>query len=476
MPSPELSGAYYLDREGKRPSRFTENGEFISDLFDASLPYIPKGDVYYRESNHKKGLENPFDLRNLRFIDPSTVQTALADLERKNEADPRPSVILVGTGGTISMTISEGSKTPGLGVDFLLEYAGRQLNKNINTSWFSTPELIDSSQMKLDFDADIVIALSYIWSRMSAQTKKEFRGFVVAHGTDTMAQSGTRISMMLGPNIDFSVGIVGAQETIENKFNDVADNFSRCIATLDKLYERGRNAVFMYMGGSAGAAYNPAGAVKRSDTDIRAFESQAIPPILDASNTQRFNELVMPFANEYHQRRHERTDFFQPIIVRGYVNSRRIEAEMDIPPLELERGIANYDPEVIAVILETYGSFTFDKQQVDAIMRASREREMLVFATNPFPTGRVDHTYHDARYLIQQGAIPLQMLPHAAAVKLKIGEAIWKPNIPMVKAFMTGNNYVGEQPPDWTPKFTLELKTIGQPNQSLPKKPLSFYP
>lgn len=468
---------YPLNADGSLPKWFTKDGVWDPNKFDAGELYVPKGEVYELASNPGLKLENPFDLRNLRIINPTDVTSALQSLEEQS-VNGRPSLCVIGTGGTISMVLKEGTKRPELDIDSLLDYSGRNLLGSFNRASLSFPELIDSSQMKMDYDADTVIAMSYMWKRMSDQAKKNFRGFVIAHGTDTMAQSATRIQMMLGPNIDFSVGITGSQQSIDNVFNDVGDNLGRSIATLDMLYAADRHTVFLYMGGSAGGALHPSGARKRSDTDINAFESQAIPPILDASNTARVQELQLPFVNEYKRLRHERLDPFQPVITRGYINSRLIEADMDISSSILAGEIETHGSEMVAVILRTYGSFTFDRQQVDAVMRAAKKAGILVFATNPFPVGKVDHEYADAQYIIEQGAIPLHMMPHAAAVKLKLAETIFGRDIGKIEEFMAGNNYVGEQPPTWTPRRTVgsKIRGMGQPNESLPETELNIIP
>lgn len=467
---------YFYDVNGNLPSWFNPDGVFDPKRFDPSILYLPKGDTFELAVNPGRKIENPFDLRNLRFINPQDVLDALHKLEESSK-NSLPSICVVATGGTIATKRVGNTLVPGLDINYLFEYSGKLIDKNWNRASLSFPTLIDSSQMKLDFDADAVIAMSYIWTAISEQAKRGFRGFALTHGTDTMAQSATRIAMMLGSNIDFSVGVVGSQIGIDSDFNEVADNITRCLATLDKLYGEDRNVVFIYMGGSAGGAYNPVGSRKRSDTDIAAFESQAIPQILDASNVQRMRELQLPFANTYKSARNSRQDVFQPIIVRGMINSRKIQADMDIPPDELKRVIQNYNQDVIAVLLETYGSFTFDQQQVDAIMDAARERKLLTFATNPFPTGRVDHEYADAQYLIEQGAIPLHMMPHAAAVKLKIGEAIWGRDNETIEAFMTSNDFIGEQPNTWTPRLSKnQVRRTGQPIDSIAKTKLLPYP
>lgn len=464
---------YPLNADGTLPKWFTPEGAWDPNKFDAGELYVPKGEMYELASNPGVKLESPFDLRNLRIIDPESVLYALETLEEQS-ANGNSSLCFIGTGGTISMVLKGDTKRPELDIDKLLSYSGRELLSKFNRASFSFPALIDSSQMKIDYDADIVIAISYLWKKMSEQTKKGFMGFVVAHGTDSMAQSAARVQMMLGSNIEFSVGFVGSQKTIDEDRNDVASNVNNCIVTLDSLFRADRNTVFIFMGGDDGSAYHPCGARKRSDQEFKAFESPAIAPISGPDGV-----LHTPFADEYKGLRHVRVDFFQPVIARGFANSRLIEADMDVSLDRLRRDIVNSSEDLAAIIMRTYGSFTFDRQQVDVIIDTSRSSGLAVFVTNPFPVGRIDHKYADAQYLIEKGAIPLFMMPHAAVAKLVIAQRIFGRDVRSIEEFMTSNNYVGEQPDQWTPRdFEVPVikRVIGQPEQTLPDVRLNPIP
>ena len=188
----ELVTPYPFNADGTLPKWFRADGTWAPELFDAGELYIPKGETYELRSNPGFKLENPFDIRNLRIINPESVLVALDSLERQSISG-KPSLCFIGTGGTISMVLKGDTKRPELDIDTLLGYTGRDLLGRFNKASFSFPALIDSSQMKLDYDADMVIAISYIWKRMSEQAKKDFMGFIVAHGTDSLALSSSTI-------------------------------------------------------------------------------------------------------------------------------------------------------------------------------------------------------------------------------------------------------------------------------------------
>lgn len=424
-------------------------------------------------------------MRNLRVIEPQKVVDAVEKLNKFGSSAKR-TVAAIATGGTIASREIRGETVPGLDLNFLVNCSGRNLRQVWHHASVSFDPLIDSSKMKLDYDADVVIAMSYIWANLSEATKQSFRGFLVTHGTDTMAPSTTRMAMMMGPNLDFSCGIVGAQATIDNPFNDIAENFTKSLMVLDALKAKERNVIFDYMGGTGGAAMHPAGAIKVSDTKVMGFDSPALAKIVDLSDFSLSDSLVTPFFDRYQKPRKwsdgtpvppERGNApYAPIIVRGYKNSSTIHAEQDVNPRNIENQINVLGDEIIALVLSTYGSFTMDPPQVDAMMNAANKRRLLVFAANPFPTGRVDHKYGPAQYLIRKGAIPIYMMPQAAEAKLLIAKAIYGNNTDLIKEFMTKNTYIGEQPRVWEADTSSRVRAWGQPIESLPSTKLEVFP
>ncbi len=99
----------------------------------------------------------------------------------------------------------------------------------------------------------------------------------------------------------------------------------------------------------------------------------------------------------------------------------------------------------------TYGGFTFDRQQIDAIVRAAKETNTILMAVNPFPSGRTDHLYADALYMKQQGIIPIHSLEHAVYAKVKWAQTVFGDDFEKIRFFLTGTNFIGEQPNEWTP-------------------------
>lgn len=482
---------HFYDFDYTIPPWFDSEGSWRHKDFDNEYFYLPKGDTYKLDA--QKPIENPYDLRNLRLIDPAEVIRCVKDLNNlKLDLLKNPDLKLlfaIATGGTIASIIEEERIVIGMDMSKIFDYVGRGIDKEWKAVTLSFPELIDSSQMDVNFNADMAIAISYVIKNLDPFVLSKLRGVLVAHGTDTMAPSGARLANMLGPNVPVPVGVTGSQAGMGNKLNEISGNVYNTLLVLDRMYEEDLQSVFMYMGGDSGYAYLPTGAVKASDTKKReAFKAESSPVIIEADDVSKSETpLVLPFARRVKAVRNRNLDPFQPTIFRGPLNSRTYDAQMDYPRSEIERMVGVYADEVDMVIAKTYGTFTFPRRQADSLMKAANERDMLVFATSPFALGKIGR-YVDALYLIKKGAVPSEMLTHALVAKGMLASC-WYSSREAQLAFLLSNNYIGEQPEvidkgvTWEPRHSLAETVrmgvsvqLGQPRESIPSRILEVFP
>ncbi|USN59112.1 MAG: asparaginase [Candidatus Peribacteria bacterium] len=357
----------------------------------------------------------------------------------------------------------------------LLKFAGGGLDDRFGIVSFELVTQIDSSQMEIDYIADVVIAMSWFYENLSNKAKTRFCGFFVTHGTDTLTQSSTYANVMLGANYPFSVGFVAAQKTVRDKFSDVGVNFTFGLNMLSELRRSRRQAVFATAGGTSGGAYIPAASIKVSDTDVNAFDSPGKEKLMDVSNF--VSKGIDNAFIETNESTKTVDDIFQPVILRGHVPISTMFAKIGLNPVVLYEHVKSIKD--LAIILVTYGGFTFSPKQVDAIVRAARENNAVLFAANPFPTGSTEHLYAEALYLKEQGITPIHCLEHAAYAKVKWAQAVWGNDIHKIKMFLMGNNFMGEQPYIWEPPLEVieelskpngfKIRKIGQPMDSLVK-------
>ncbi|HRI35656.1 MAG TPA: asparaginase domain-containing protein [bacterium] len=471
-----VSVKWFLDKNGNIPSGFDENGTFDPYSFDPGAPYAPKGRLYRLQSNPTQDLEDPFDLDNLRFINKDFVLRAHEQIEHLAATTKKELVCMIATGGTIAMhTNAEGKLVPGISPQYLLQFAGGNLESRFGIVSFSLPTLIDSSQMEIDYIADVVIAMSWFYENLSKEARNRFCGFFVTHGTDTLAFSSTYAHVMLGSNCPFSVGFVAAQKTTESRFTDVGVNFTYCLNMLAELRISRKAAVFLSIGGTSGGAFIPAASLKVSDTDVNAFASPGRHKMMDSSDFLS-KGIDLDFVNK-NTTSMTVDDVYQPVVLRGFVPLTTLHARVGVDP----RKLYDYVKQIreLAIVLVTYGAFTFSRKQINAIVKAAKETDTILMAVNPFPSGSTDHHYADSMYIKEQGIIPIHSLEHAVYAKVKWAQAVFGNDFRKIRFFLTGTNFVGEQPNEWTPPLDIieenmrlggyRVRTYGQPRESLDK-------
>ena len=437
---------------------------FRADEFDF-VKYIPNmlpppaGKTYELPTNPGRKFEDPFDLTNLIFYDELDARNLLNELEVLcyhliETGGTEKIVAVVGTGGTIAMVKDGDELIPRLDSEELLNMLPSSSRKKYQIASIQLPKMVDSSVMPPDVIADTVILMSAAWEKMSSELKAHFAGFLVTHGTDTMADSAALFRMMLGRNVPFNTAFVGAQKTVEDDLNDVSINLDGALACLGYAHNNLRNAEnneyaathhFVFMNGSSGAAMNQVGITKVADTRIEAFISPMHKPLLSYSEFGANGIRSLP-ANQIRNNNGE----FKPLIVRGYVNVETIKAEQGRNP-ELDKAhiksVAS-SGDLTGMILVTFGSFTFHPANLKAIVESADASGIPIFVANPFATGSTDHNYGPAIAVRGSGAIPIHMMPAAARAKIHIGRAMFGNGSEAFLKFMC-TDYVGEMPEDY---------------------------
>lgn len=427
---------------------FKPDGSIVFDpnKFDASHSYPARGETIRFNSNPDHEIESPFDLNNLRFIDPEEVTRAYDNVVQDAKEKPdKPICILIGTGGTISMAKEMGALKPKFTPMELVKMAGKKEKYAMAEVIF--PTAIDSSQMEIDYVADLAIAMSWLYAKIENEKLcQNFGGFIVTHGTDTGAQSQTYLSMMLGSNCPFNVFYVVSQRTTEMEDSDALDNLKSVLdlskKLLGKKYPRGIHGI--WAGGKFGRLHNGPTTRKISDKDIDLYKDHGSDDGLIRKTRFGFDAQL----DFYHRRdRCKKTyggDKWRPLILRGHNIVQELNSDLGDDPQKYADEITRSDAQFF--IIKTFGSFTANRKIVDAIVKAARANGKLIFAVNPFPEGSVEHQYADAQYLTAQGIVPLKMLAHAAYAKLLWAyrafgkDAKWK-----ILKFMTENDFVNEQ-------------------------------
>ncbi|MGH9929692.1 MAG: asparaginase domain-containing protein [Pyrinomonadaceae bacterium] len=110
----------------------------------------------------------------------------------------------------------------------------------------------------------------YIYTRRN----EGFDGFVVAHGTDTMAYSASAVAFALGPQLRFPVVFTGAQTTPDVAYGDAHVNLYRACEVAKKRIPE----VVISFGNFV---YRAVRAQKKDDRRFDGFESPTYPPLAE---------------------------------------------------------------------------------------------------------------------------------------------------------------------------------------------------
>ncbi|MBQ2729616.1 MAG: asparaginase [Clostridia bacterium] len=188
-------------------------------------------------------------------------------------------ILIIYTGGTIGMDRSEIGYVPKPG--FLTEILKKipALYDSSMPQWelYEMDPLLDSSNMT-------VLEWNLIGGIIEDNYDR-FDGFVILHGTDTMAYTASALSFSL-ENLDKPVIITGSQIPLFAVRNDGLDNLltSMLIAGEGKI----REVALCF----ANELYRGNRATKMSATDLHAFGSPNYPPLAKIGTKITYNEMI----------------------------------------------------------------------------------------------------------------------------------------------------------------------------------------
>ena len=188
-------------------------------------------------------------------------------------------ILLIYTGGTIGMVPTEAGYAPKTGYlhDFLQSIPAMQDPSMPKWELLELDPLLDSSNMTvLD------------WNRIGRIIEEHydaFDGFVILHGTDTMAYTASALSFSL-ENLAKPVIITGSQIPLYEVRNDGLDNLltSMLIAAEGRIHEVALCFSSKLMRGNR--------SVKTSATDLYAFSSPNYPALADIGTRIQYNSMI----------------------------------------------------------------------------------------------------------------------------------------------------------------------------------------
>ncbi len=305
-------------------------------------------------------------------------------------------ICIIYTGGTIGMERGENGYEPGK--EPFADIMAR-------ISDFSSPELPEYDVLEfsplLD-SSDVTVSEWNLIGRSIAERMDSYDGFVVLHGTDTMAYTASALSFML-ENLSKPVIVTGSQIPLCEIRSDGKDNIlaSMIIAASEKISE-----VCIFF---AGKLIRGNRAIKMSADSLIAFDSPNYPHLADAGIGIRYREPVL----------HKKSD-------KAFEIKELMEEPIGVikvfPGIQIDLFEPIITEKLRGVVLETFGAGNVPTycENLSAIIEKAYEKGNIVVVCSQCPTGTVSlGTYAASACLIKAGAVSgKNMTTEAAIAKL----------------------------------------------------------
>ncbi len=363
------------------------------------MPRYESGDdkhlVVKLGSGYNAGI-NVDDIQNIEIVSSSEVKPK-QDQERKD--DPTlPKILLLSTGGTIASKVDyrTGAVTPALSASDLNE-AVPELGKIAN---IDAEVLFSEYSENLQPDHWTKIA-----EKLDSLADSDYKGILIAHGTDTMHYTSSFLSFALA-GFPIPVALVGSQRSSDRPSSDAAINL---IAASKFLVESNTKGIFLVMhhnDNDQTVACHAGTRVRKNHTSKRgAFETMGgNPAFIIAEGKIKKNIQDDFFKNEKY--------------------NPRMKIDTKVSLVKYHPG---YDPKLIenliqigckAIIFEGTGLGHVGRTMYDVVKKA-KGSDLFLGMTSQCIDGRVRMTvYESGRDLLELGITPLEnMTPETSLVK-----------------------------------------------------------
>ncbi len=309
-------------------------------------------------------------------------------------------VLLIYTGGTIGMIKNATGSLKAFNFNELFEHVNelKALPCDIKTIAFKTP--LDSSNMTPDNWIEIAEVIEANYS--------SYNGFVVLHGTDTMSYTASALSFML-ENLEKPVILTGSQLPIGDLRTDAKENLitSIQIAALHKNNIPVIKEVGLYF---EYKLYRGNRTIKASAEHFKAFISPNYPALATSGVHLQINQQALLKTSTKGKFKVHKTLNKNIALIKLYPG---------ITQTFLDN--STKDPELKAVILETFGSGNcFTSNWFIAILKRLKLRHIHIVNVTQCTSGEVNlGQYETSQHLKHLGVISAKdMTTEAALAKL----------------------------------------------------------
>lgn len=307
------------------------------------------------------------------------------------------SVLVIYTGGTIGMQPTEKGFAPATGLETCLRQGlGEEMN---DVDWLEITPLIDSSN-----------AQPSDWLRLAhliTQQWHAYQGFIILHGTDTLAYTASALSFFLGA-LDKPVVLTGSQIPLMQSRSDGWRNVSNSLAvakagTLNEVSVCFHDKVLR---GNRSR--------KLHSQTMHAFDSPAFPALMELGISPAWNtrsSLVTELAPVMHQPLPEK------------INDRAVEMIMLYPGMH-QRACEwlLHQPDLRGLVVLSYGAGnppTGEDGPLNCLQTLVKQQVLVVNISQCISGGVEQGSYASGAEYNRIGVLPGgDMTPEAALTKL----------------------------------------------------------
>ena len=201
----------------------------------------------------------------------------------------KASILIIYTGGTLGMTYDEAGVLVPFNFSRIVEKIPALRQFDLELTVISFPQLVDSANIRPVHWVDMAYIVYENYQR--------YDGFVVVHGTDTMAYSASALSFLL-EGLNKPVIFTGAQLPIGSKRSDAHENFVTALEIASAQWE-GRPVVpevCIYFGSHLLRGNRSS---KRQSIHFDAFTSENYPSLAEAGVVIDYNfPSIRPFRSK----------------------------------------------------------------------------------------------------------------------------------------------------------------------------------
>ena len=302
-------------------------------------------------------------------------------------------ICIINTGGTISMTRTENGYAPvrGFMEKALFQIRSMAGDEMPSFEMIEYDPLLDSSSIAVKEWVQIASDIEKYYSR--------YDGFVILHGTDTMAYTASALSFML-EGLSKPVILTGSQIPIGELRNDARDNLitALMLAAESDIAEVGlffRNKLFR---GNR--------TTKISSDDFIAFDSPNFPPLADAETRIILNRPLLRKSSDCGL-------CFQPF------GQPKIAVLKMFPGIRFELFEKILTPDLKGIVIEAFGAGNIPDSHgaLLGLMEKARDNgTVIVVCTQCVRGSAILGQYESSRDLVEAGAVSGYDLTVEAAV------------------------------------------------------------